>query len=100
MQSLTSVSDLPDEQWGIVSLADGSEVAGYVHVEDHGHAVEVDVPAVNDSPPNIVVVAPDEIRAAKMCSSADVLKFVEHHRWPVRPTRRGAFSGALHEGAD
>src|SRR5689334_828648 len=99
MQS-TSVLELPDDQWGIVSLADGTEVAGYVHVEDHGRAVEVDVPAVSDSPPNIVVVSPDEIRAAKPCSTAEALKFVEHHRWPVLPTRRGFLSGAEHEGAD
>jgi hypothetical protein len=100
MQSPTSVPDLPDEQWGIVSLADGSEVAGYVHVEADGHAVEVDVPGVSDSPANIVVVARDAIRAAKSCSTADVLKFVEHHRWPVLPTCYGVLCGAEHEAAD
>jgi hypothetical protein len=91
---------LPDEQWGIVALDDGSEIAGFVHVEDHGHAVEVDVPAAAGSPPNVAVVAPQQVRDAKRCSVAEVLNFVQSHRWPVAAVPRGFGSGTAHEGAD
>ena len=93
-------SSVPDYQWGIVALDDGSEIAGFVHVEDHGHAVEVDVPAAAGSPPNIAVVAPQQVREARPCSKSDVLSFVQSHRWPVAAVPRGFGSGAAHEGAD
>ena len=91
---------VPDEQWGIVSLADGSEVAGFVHVEDEGRAVEIDVPAVEFSPPNVAVFSAGDVRDAKPMSCAQVLKFVEHHRWPTLAASRGSAWGAEHEGAD
>jgi len=40
------------------------------------------------------------VREAKRCSAAEVLSFVQSHRWPVAAVPRGFGSGTAHEGAD
>ena len=77
---------LPDFEWGIISLTDGTLLAGYLHVEHdlaHHDALEVDVPAAAHSPANIAVIEPDEVLMARECTRDEVMRFVEHNAWPA-----------------
>ena len=88
---------LPDGQWGIVKLNDGSMLAGYMHLEhdEQNHPeLEVDVPASGGWPANIAVIPPSDVSSTRNCSRADVLAFVRTHGWPtggaISPTIRKA----------
>src|SRR5690349_3160224 len=76
----------PDNQWGILSLTDGTLLAGYIHLEHDAQrhdALEVDVPAVPGAPANIVVFDPDDLLLARECSRAEAIAFASSHAWPA-----------------
>jgi hypothetical protein len=74
-----------DNEWGIVSLTDGTLLAGYIHLEHDAlrhDALEVDVPAVPGAPANIAVFDPADLLLARGCSRAEAVAFAANHAWP------------------
>ena len=76
--------DFPQQEWGIVSLKDGTQVAGYVHVERLacGPTIEIDVPALPETVANVAIYPRSAVREAHACSLEDVLQFIRRHPWP------------------
>lgn len=101
-------NEIPNWQWGIVTLCDNTAMAGYLHIEQDNSAhamLEIDVPAVGAWPANTAAVDPGFIRNVKPCSRADVTTFIQAHGWPaggkVSPLIRRAIDAELRpQGAD
>jgi hypothetical protein len=76
----------PNDEWGIVSLTDGTLLAGYIHLEHDAlrhAALEVDVPGLPGGiPANIAVVDPGDLLLARCCSRAEATQFAAEHAWP------------------